>query len=148
MPMGSMETRGSLIFLKTDQIPQRAFGAYEGGLKQERWGRSQLDLLGKATASALLGRSLGIFFPRLVRSKRKNGRSNEDDFLTNKSCQWCSFRQACRHGDSAERRRLIHALELKTAAKESNETMSKNSPEAHAELKAAVQDMIWQIGKN
>ena len=68
--------------------------------------------------------------------------------MTNKSCQWCSFRQACRYGDSAERRRLIHALELKTAFKEPKDNMSEASLGAHTDLNDAVQDMIWQIGKN
>ena len=144
----SIETRGTLVFLKTETMPQRAFGAYEGGLEQERWGHKQIDLLGKTTAAALLGRSLGIFFPRLVRSKRKVGQSNEDDFTTNRSCQWCSFRQACRYGDSAEKRRLVHSLELKTASSKQPDEKKTAIIDDEIQFKWAVQDMIWQIGKN
>ena len=84
---------------------------------------SQLDYLGKSVASALLGRSLGYFFPRLVKSKVAEP-SKVQDFQDNSSCDYCDVRQACRIWDSAERKKLILSLEDRVKNKKAGHSES------------------------
>ena len=127
----------------------------------------QLDYLGKSVASAILGRSLGFFFPRLVKSKVSEP-SKVQDFHDNSSCDYCDVRQACRIWDSSERKKLILSLEdrvknKKIAGSEDdsknnstndilNSDLRTNSVSAlpsrpNEQIKSQILKKLWYIGR-
>jgi hypothetical protein len=156
------KTSGSLHYIKPDEIPQREFTATEDTLSSLRGDESQLEYLGKSVASVILGRSLGFFFPRLVRSKVSEP-SKVQDFHDNTSCDYCDVRQACRVWDSAERKKLIFSLEdsVRKSSKKidvaelhvvevdgsASQKVSALPKKRSVEIKTHILKKLWNIGR-
>ena len=150
------KTSGSLHYIKPDDLPQREFAATEDTLYTVRGENTQIEHLGLSVASAILGRSLGMFFPRLVKTKVKEP-TKVQDFDQNTTCDYCDVRQACRTWDSAERKKLIMTLEnsvqknsqkQKEDKKENkNENKQTQNKGTNASITRGILQSLWHIGR-
>ena len=147
------KTSGSLHYITPEDLLQREFAATEDTLYSVRGENTQIEHLGISVASAILARSLGLFFPRLVKTKVKEP-TKVQDFDQNSMCDYCDVRQACRTWDSAERKKLIMTLEdsvqkgfQQQKEQKQKEQKQTKSNQSNATIIRGVLQSLWHIGR-